>query len=102
MEGAEAELLPLAVAVETEQPHDLPLADHVGDLLRGRGGGPGRLPLGRLAVEAPRLHEIFHRLLEREATGVQVDVDADAGGAVARQTEHLPLRRRSLGVEAGA
>ena len=67
VEGAEPEVVAVAVAVLAEQAHDLPLPDHVGDLLRRARGGAGGFAFRRLAVEPAGLHEVLHRLLEGPA-----------------------------------
>src|SRR5438046_2060217 len=92
MELAETKVLALLVAILAEQPHDLPLAGDVSDLLGGTGRRACRFAFSGFAIESARFHEIVHRLFERPAAGMQVDVDADARGPISRQAQHLSLR----------
>ena len=75
MEFLERELLPLDVAIEPQQPLDLPLAERVADLLTW----PGRCPRGfaksGLAVHHTFAHQVVDRLLEAPHAGRQTDVD---------------------------
>src|SRR4030095_2802837 len=64
VENTEAESVALLVAVAAEQPHDLPLAGDIRDLLRRTRSRAGRFTLGGFAIEATAFHEVVHRLLE--------------------------------------
>src|SRR5262249_25104080 len=92
---------PLDVAITTEKALYLPFSERIVDLLPRSRGRPGRLAGRRLAIEAPFLHEVVHRLIEAPLTGVQLHVHRDAGGAVAHQPQHLPEPRRRVVVEPG-
>src|SRR5215469_9951814 len=50
-------------------------------------------------VQAARLHEVLHSLLERPPPGVQVHVDTDACCAIPAEAQNLPLRRRVVWIE---
>src|SRR6266404_494417 len=90
---AEAEVLARSVAILSQQSHNLPLAGHVINLLRRTGGRAGRFTFGGFAIQAARLHEIFHGLLERPPAGVQIYIYSNSGRAITRQPQHLSLRR---------
>src|SRR5437016_3092004 len=96
---AEAEICSFPVPIAPQQPHDLPLARDVRDLLRGAGRRARRLALGRFAVEATGFHEVLHCLLEAPSTGVQVDVDSDARGTITAEPEDLALGWRVIRIQ---
>ena len=89
----------LPVPIAPQQPHDLPLARDVRDLLRGAGRRARRFALGRFAVEATGFHEVLHCLLEAPSTGVQVDVDSDARGTITAEPEDLALSCRVIRIQ---
>src|SRR5439155_25885842 len=60
------------------------------------------LAYGCFAIQTSGVHELFHRLFETPSTGVEIYVHSDPRGAIARQTQDLPLRRRVVRIEAGA
>src|SRR5581483_1231635 len=102
MKLAEPEFVCHAVLVAAQQAHDLPLANHVGNLLRRLAGGAGSLALRGFAIQATRLHEVADRALEVPLAGVQVHVHPDARRAVAGEPEYLPVPRRFRRIESRA
>src|SRR5258705_6768918 len=100
MERPEPEVLALAVAVASQEPHDLRLPRHVADLLQRARRRARRLPFRRLAIQSAGLNEGTDRLHEAPLARLQVHVRADARGAIARKPERLTLRGRVLRIEA--
>src|SRR6266513_4603994 len=86
---SEAEARAFRIAVAAEELHDLPFADHVADLLRWIGGRARSFTGRRFAIESAALHEMPDGSIERPDAGVQIHVDADSRGAIAREPQDL-------------
>ena len=85
-----------------QQIHDLPFARDVPDLLRWLRRGAGGFALRCFTIKSARFHKILHRPFECPFAGVQIDVHSDARRPITREPQNLTLRRRALGIKAGA
>src|SRR6185295_17666598 len=92
MELADAKVGALLVSILPEQAHDLPLAGHVGNLLRGCGCGARGLAFSSFAIQTASFHEVLDRFFKRPLTGVKIYIDSDASSSISREPQHLSLR----------
>src|SRR6266850_1380666 len=102
MKLAQPEVGTLLVAILTKQTHDLPLANHVVNLLSRAGGRTCRFTFGSFAIQATSFHEILHGLLKRPLTRMEVYINADTCGPVTRKAQNLSLRWRVVWIKACA
>src|SRR5687767_13985175 len=102
MKLAQTIVCALLVAIFSQQPHNLPLANHISNLLRRTRGGAGSFTGGGFAIKTACFHEVVNCLIESPLACVQVHINTNPGGAVTRETEYLSLARRVDWIKAGA
>src|SRR5216683_447720 len=88
---AQAEVSSLLVAIFSQQPHNLPLANHVGNLLRWTRSRAGSFTRCGFAIQAASFHEVVYCLIKSPLAGVQIHIHANSRGAVTREPEYLSL-----------